>query len=749
VSLTGNLRDLLDSGRWVRGSRSFSLGASDWGSGVARAWLEVNGLEAPVPATSCPGDRGAYAVSFSPCGLSVNHGGSFDLASPPFREGENTVRTCVADYALSESEANRTCTSAGFLLIDNVGPAAPVDLEVEGGSAWRATNGFSFSWRTPDGQRAPIAGAEYRVFDADGGPELARGEVTAPGLVSAGPISAPSVGAFRVEFRLLDAAGNLGAPASALIRFDDSPPGDSSPEPAPGWISTDELPLEQPLEAASPGGPSGIAGYALAVSSDGPVRPCAAAICEPSELELSGGPADRTAYIPNLEEGSHWISTMAASGAWVSSRSTGTTVVRVDRTDPVSSIHGVPDGWVDRPVTVTVTARDDLSGMEPRPGDDGRPVTVIAPEGEPPYEAPDTEASFTVASEGVTRVRYWAEDLAGNVNDGLVGPGGDRHAPPGSAVVRIDTVPPDVAFVPGDPADPERVTAQVQDGSSGAASGSIAIRRLGAPAFTTLRTTLEDGLLVARVPSDDLPAGTYELRSEASDRAGNTASSALKQDGSVMVISMPVKSPVTVNLERDRIKGSSVNLLGSIQGAGGTPMAGADLVLEQTFAAGSRRQESLTPLTSDGAGRFAVTLRPGPRRKVRVLYAGTKLDARAASREIAVAFRDRTTFRLSPGALRNGGRVRMRGKVAGRGAVLPAGGKLVAIQFFDPSRSRWRPVEVLRAGRAGRFSYSYRFRTITSAQRIKFRAVSLPEAGWPYLPSTSVFRSVIVYPAAR
>jgi hypothetical protein len=178
-------------------------------------------------------------------------------------------------------------------------------------------------------------------------------------------------------------------------------------------------------------------------------------------------------------------------------------------------------------------------------------------------------------------------------------------------------------------------------------------------------------------------------------------------------------------------------------------MAGADLVLEQTFAAGSRRQESLTPLTSDGAGRFAVTLRPGPRRKVRVLYAGTKLDARAASREIAVAFRDRTTFRLSPGALRNGGRVRMRGKVAGRGAVLPAGGKLVAIQFFDPSRSRWRPVEVLRAGRAGRFSYSYRFRTITSAQRIKFRAVSLPEAGWPYLPSTSVFRSVIVYPAAR
>jgi hypothetical protein len=89
----------------------------------------------------------------------------------------------------------------------------------------------------------------------------------------------------------------------------------------------------------------------------------------------------------------------------------------------------------------------------------------------------------------------------------------------------------------------------------------------------------------------------------------------------------------------------------------------------------------------------------------------------------------------------------MRGRVRGTGAILPAGGKLVAIQFFDPSRSRWRPVEVLRTNRAGRFVYSYRFRTIASAQRIKFRATSLPEAGWPYRPSTSGARSVIVYPA--
>lgn len=73
-------------------------------------------------------------------------------------------------------------------------------------------------------------------------------------------------------------------------------------------------------------------------------------------------------------------------------------------------------------------------------------------------------------------------------------------------------------------------------------------------------------------------------------------------------------------------------------------------------------------------------------------------------------------------------------------------GKLVAIQYYDPSRAKWRPAEVIRTNRKGRFSYRYRFRTIASAQRIIFRAASLPEAGWPFLPSTSKPRSVIVYP---
>jgi len=152
-------------------------------------------------------------------------------------------------------------------------------------------------------------------------------------------------------------------------------------------------------------------------------------------------------------------------------------------------------------------------------------------------------------------------------------------------------------------------------------------------------------------------------------------------------------------------------------------------------------------VTTDRAGRFRAKLRLGPSRRVKALFAGTRTARPAASRGLKVVARDRVRFRVSPGLLVNGGAATMAGRVTGRGASQPPGGKLVAIQYFDPSRDRWRPVEVIRADRHGRFRYRYRFRTIAYAQKILFRAVSLPEAGWPFETTASHRRPVIVYPA--
>ncbi len=409
------------------------------------------------------------------------------------------------------------------------------------------------------------------------------------------------------------------------VRFDDSPPGDVSPESPSGWVSEDELPLRQTIEKADAGGPSGVGGYAIAVSPDGLLAPCAGPICLAEEMAVTSGADGRIAVIDRLVEGSHWVSAVAASGAMLSSRQPGSTVVRVDRTDPATSISGLPAGWVNRPVTLTVRATDLLSGMEADPGrDDGRPVTVIAAEGQAPYESSGPVATFTVASEGATPVGYWARDLAGNVNDGSLAPDGKRHRPPGRATVRIDSTPPSLGFDSDrDPANPENVSVRVEDNLSGLDHGRIEIRRIGSRAgFSALGTTTEGGRLLARIPSDDLPAGTYELRAEATDRAGNSGSTVMTTGGSAMVLKLPLKKSVGLSLRHQGKKAGSRRVLtrhgrvatvsGRIRHLRGPGIPAARLVLEERFGDGSRRKLRRRSVTVDGTGRFALEAEAGP-----------------------------------------------------------------------------------------------------------------------------------------
>ena len=50
----GRLVDLGDSGTWVSGEAAFSMTASDRGSGIERAILEINGFAVDLPVTECP-----------------------------------------------------------------------------------------------------------------------------------------------------------------------------------------------------------------------------------------------------------------------------------------------------------------------------------------------------------------------------------------------------------------------------------------------------------------------------------------------------------------------------------------------------------------------------------------------------------------------------------------------------------------------------------------------------------------------
>lgn len=753
---SGELWEWAD-GKFHRGWASIRVDASDQGSGIASTWLEVNGLRVETAPSFCPGVRGSHSTRLTPCPTFHGSDLSLDTAKAPFRDGSNSIRACAADYADSAALANRSCTQTRTVWVDNQPPDRPRTLRVEEGEGWNATDGFHLSWETPEGQIAPVDGAWYVITGLEDGSFVESVNVKGDSLEALGPLSLPEPGAYLVRVYLTDAAGNMGQPSEAVLRFDNRPPGNVNPEPATGWISRDELPLAQRIEEAQPGGPSGIGGYAMKTSPAGPVDPCETAICLAPEITLAGGAEHRTGSIGGLGEGNHWVSVAAVSGAGRRSTEPGSTLVQVDRTPPTTTIGGVAGGWSNRPVTVTVMATDDLSGMEPVSGDEGRPQTVIQVGNQSPYEAEGPAASFTIATEGSNRIKYWAEDLAGNRNDGLEGQDGERHVSPGQAIVNIDMTPPSVTFDPvRDSSDPEIVRVVAHDLDSGVESASISMRRAGSPGgYDPLPTLREGGSFWARIPSDDMQAGSYELRATARDRAGNEGQGNADSAQRSMLVELPLKE--VTSLTAAMKGGRKVVRTGYakrqfVEGrltVEGQPVPNQRIELVEEFAPGAREESRVLSTETDGDGRYRFGLGQGPTRTVLVTYPGTRTLTRTAARVLRLDVKGRVRYRIKPGKLFNGGAVTMKGRVGFRGAIPPSRGKLVAIQYLDPSRRKWRPVEVLRTNRKGAFRYKYRFRTISSAQKIIFRALALPEAGWPYLPSTSRPRSVIVYPKGR
>ena len=75
--------------------------------------------------------------------------------------------------------------------------------------------------------------------------------------------------------------------------------------------------------------------------------------------------------------------------------------IRIDRTAPTTSATGVPGGWVNAPVTVDLSASDNLSDVD---------STWYAVDGADPVRG----SSVTIGAEGVHTVEYWSVDRAGN-----------------------------------------------------------------------------------------------------------------------------------------------------------------------------------------------------------------------------------------------------------------------------------------------------------------------------------------------
>ncbi|MCB0867828.1 MAG: hypothetical protein KDB48_03960, partial [Solirubrobacterales bacterium] len=206
LAASGELWDWAGDSLYHRGNTSITVKANDQGSGVAAAWVEVNGFRVDFPVVSCPGDQGAYATRFSPCPLSYSGTRSMNTSLAPFQDGVNLLRLCVRDYADTESGASKTCTAYRALRVDNQPSNPPVDLRSDEGTAWQPENGFTLRWENPEGQVAPVIGAVYRLYDLGTGQLVDSRFFGGSDLREAGPVEVPAVGAYRAAVSLVDGA---------------------------------------------------------------------------------------------------------------------------------------------------------------------------------------------------------------------------------------------------------------------------------------------------------------------------------------------------------------------------------------------------------------------------------------------------------------------------------------------------------------------------------------------------------------
>ena len=200
------------------------------------------------------------------------------------------------------------------------------------------------------------------------------------------------------------------------------------------------------------------------------------------------------------------LALVATNAAGVSSAPTAT--LHVDNTPVGLSISG-PDqnAWIGHGTTLTATATAGPSGVSG--------IDCGQSGGTASWTAGSTRQ---VVVDG-TGVHTLACNAGNNARDAS---GGVASSPSVTRVVRIDESPPSIAFEADNSSDPEQVTVDTADGQSGAAEGSVQIRRAGG-AWSSLPTQFDGYHLLARFNDAGL-RGAYELQATACDAVGNCTS---------------------------------------------------------------------------------------------------------------------------------------------------------------------------------------------------------------------------------
>jgi hypothetical protein len=357
-------------------------------------------------------------------------------------------------------------------------------------------------------------------------------------------------------------------------------------------------------------------------------------------------------------------------------------------------------------------------------------------------------SDLTVPHAGTYTLSVWLRDEAGN----------EAPASAVSLSLRFDDLPPSVAFEPVSDETPDRVVARVADADSGAASGQLYCRRADKSAWRELPTKFEPGGggggLTAQLPPGLTP-GTYFFRAEATDGAGNSASTTRRGDGSEMTVRVgrhgvrrgkgARRTRIFARLSwRGRSRslltvpfGATATLSGRLLDSRGRGIGGRRLRVVSRPSRGALGAPRFDSVTTDRHGSFELPLAAGPSRRIAIAFRGERHLDGSFRAPLSLRVRSGVELRATPESLQTGETVDFRGRVRGSGVPLPRRGKLVAIQYFEQAARRWRPILVTRTDHSGRFRTPYRFRYVSGAASIRLRAAALAEERWPYAPGFS------------
>ncbi|MBI2690688.1 MAG: hypothetical protein HYX29_01895 [Solirubrobacterales bacterium] len=796
----------ISQGNWLRGTVGVGASAADTGGGISSmAFVPLSDITQTV--TTSPACN--YA-NLNPCATSRNWTGTFDTTNVD--DGTQSGR-----YTATDPGSNTAPTANFTFKVDNTKPTTPntINPVTNGDDGWSSNNSFGATWTNGSevSETATQSGLSSVIVDVypnepghtNPAPVTVPIGGTASGISatnsSISGVTVPETGRWAMRLQLVDRAGNVSdvgdgtggsADSDVSIGYDPNPP--AAPQgQANGWISRDELAAGFNQEfsyTASPSSLAPVCGFAGAI--DKSLNGTAG-----TSINVPGGGSVRSWQLPGtLDEDTHYVHLRAVSCAGIASPTTETVTAPVDRTDPVGTITGVENGkWYKNGQIAELRATDALSGMAPAPTNEvlstkgaylaysingTGPLDVDAPRG-------DT-TSIPITGEGQKELRFSPVDLAGNKAAAKV------------ATFGIDATNPNGYIDRPDSARPTLLSAKLTDAPSGVSYAIFSVRPVGGSDadWIQLPTSLagadgnvvgsavSNGIATARFPDTTLGQGTYDVRVQAFDQAGNPLATQRYQDGSLARVENPMraasgvsvklfkalrecdkgkdgkmkcaikKCPTKKNAAKSKgicykvlkgkvvLQGGSTTVTsaynrgaiatGVLTDANGSALKNTDVVVTTTAKASGKNAE-VGVATTDANGIWAIRVPAGVNRAVKATYEGTE-TRRPSTSTGTLNTQAKLKLKVSKKRAKTGQTITFSGKVTPYDATYPSGGKIVALQFF--AAKKWRPaVGVGHTDQKGNFKLKYKFDGRKVRAKIIFRVVAPSEDAWGHAFSAS------------